>query len=120
VPAVFAVTDDPLAVFTSNVAAILGLRSLYQVLSIAVQDLVYLEKSVTAILGFVGLKLAGEIAGLEIDSGLSLLIIVSSLAVGIGASLLEESSRNRASAKKKSKSAIERLTDVMRSKGSSQ
>jgi len=51
IPAVFAVTDDPLVVYTSNIAAILGLRSLYQVLAVAVQDLAYLEKAVAIVLG---------------------------------------------------------------------
>jgi len=114
VPAVFAVTDDPVIVFTSNIAAILGLRSLYQVLSIAVQDLVYLEKSVAVILGFVGLKLVGEVAGVEISSGLSLAVIVTTLGVGIAASLVEESSDNEVSPKKKGKSTIERMVDAGR------
>jgi len=91
IPAVFAVTEDPLIVFTSNIAAILGLRSLYQVLSIAVQDLKYLDKAVAVVLGFVGLKLAGEVADYEIDSFVSLCFIVFTLAVGIAASLLEAS-----------------------------
>jgi len=87
IPAVFAVTDDPLIVYTSNIAAIVGLRSLYQVLSIAVQDLEYLEKSVAFVLGFVGVKLAAEVAGFEISSLLSLTIIVSTLGIGVAASL---------------------------------
>ena len=48
--------------YTSNIAAVVGLRSLYQLLSIAVSDLVYLEKAVAIVLGFVGLKLAAEVA----------------------------------------------------------
>ena len=43
VPAVFGVTDDPFVVFTSNMFAILGLRSLYTVLAKAAADLKYLE-----------------------------------------------------------------------------
>jgi len=89
IPAVFAVTDDPLIVFSSNIAAILGLRSLYQVLSIAVQDLVYLESAVAIVLGFVGLKLGLEVLNFEIDSLLSLGVIVSVLGGGVALSLLE-------------------------------
>jgi len=44
IPAVLAVSDDPFVVYTSNIAAVVGLRSLYQILSVAVSDLVYLEK----------------------------------------------------------------------------
>jgi len=90
IPAVFAVTDDPVVVFGSNIAAILGLRSLYQVLSVAAQDLVYLEKSVAVILGFVGVKLGLEVVGIEFSSLLSLGVILSVLGVGIGASVYEQ------------------------------
>ena len=44
IPAVLAVSDDPFVVYSSNIAAVVGLRSLYQLLSVAVADLVYLEK----------------------------------------------------------------------------
>eukprot|EP00929_Paragymnodinium_shiwhaense_P068404 TRINITY_DN34393_c0_g2_i1.p1 TRINITY_DN34393_c0_g2~~TRINITY_DN34393_c0_g2_i1.p1 ORF type:complete len:453 (+),score=78.81 TRINITY_DN34393_c0_g2_i1:126-1484(+) len=90
VPAIFAVTDDPLIIYTSNIAAIVGLRSLYQVLAIAVTDLVYLDKAVSIVLGFVGLKLGGEVFGFEIESIASLVVIVAILGIGIGASVLAE------------------------------
>jgi len=87
IPAVFAVTNDPLIVYTSNILAILGLRSIYQVLAIAVSDLVYLEKAVAVILGFVGFKLGAGVAGVEIASTTSLAFIVGVLFVGVVASL---------------------------------
>jgi len=98
IPAVFAVTDDPLIVYTSNIAAILGLRSLYQVLAVAAEDLVYLEKSVAVVLGFVGVKLTAEVAGFEINSLLSLFVIVSVLGTGIFLSLQEQEKEKNASA----------------------
>jgi len=110
VPAVFAVTSDSLIVYTSNILAILGLRSLYQVLSIAVQDLVYLETSAAVILGFVGLKLVGEVAGFELDSSISLIVIVGTLAIGITASKLEED-REQEAKKTKTKNSFSRLVD---------
>jgi len=110
VPAVFAVTSDPLIVYTSNILAILGLRSLYQVLSIAVQDLVYLETAVAAILGFVGFKLAGEVVGFELDSSISLAVIVSTLAIGIIASKLEDGGEQDTK-KVKQKNVLSRLVD---------
>jgi TerC family integral membrane protein len=90
IPAVFAVTSDPLVVFGSNIAAILGLRSLYQVLSVAAQDLVYLEKAVAVVLGFVGVKLGLEVFGVEVSSLLSLGVIIVTLGVGIAASVYEQ------------------------------
>merc|ERR1739848_278752 len=70
IPAVLAVSNDPFVVYSSNIAAVVGLRSLYQLLSVAVADLVYLEKAVALVLGFVGLKLGAEVAGLEVSSAL--------------------------------------------------
>jgi len=90
IPAVFAVTQDPLIVFTSNIAAILGLRSLYNVLAIAMQDLVYLEKGVAIVLGFVGCKLAGQVAGFEVSSSASLAFIAVTLGASVALSLSEQ------------------------------
>lgn len=93
VPAIFAITSDPVIVYTSNIAAILGLRSLYQVLSIAVADFKYLEKSVALVLGFVGVKLGAEVFGADINSLLSLVVILGILGSGIALSLAEEAER---------------------------
>ena len=57
IPAVLAVTPDPLIVFTSNILAILGLRSLYFVLGGALVKYSYLHYGIAAILAFVGLKM---------------------------------------------------------------
>lgn len=88
IPAVLGVTEDPFVVYTSNIAAVVGLRSLYQLLSIAVSDLVYLEKAVAIVLGFVGLKLGVEVFGFEVSSLFSLGVIVTTLGGGVGLSLL--------------------------------
>ena len=74
--------------YTSNIAAVVGLRSLYQLLSVAVSDLVYLEKAVAIVLGFVGLKLGAEVAGYEVSSAISLGVIVTTLGGGIALSSL--------------------------------
>merc|ERR1712070_1222598 len=89
IPAVFAVTDDPFVVYTSNIAAILGLRSLYQILAIAVTDLEYLETGVAIVLGFIGLKLLAQFAGFPIDSLVSLSVVVGILGGSVGLSLYE-------------------------------
>jgi len=57
IPATFAITADPFLVFTSNVFAILGLRSLYFVLAGVIEKFRYLKVSLAAILGLIGLKM---------------------------------------------------------------
>lgn len=57
IPAIFAITTDPFLVFTSNVFAILGLRSLYFVLAGAIKKFRYLKVSLAAILGLIGVKM---------------------------------------------------------------
>jgi tellurite resistance protein TerC len=57
IPATFAITTDPFLVFTSNVFAILGLRSLYFVLAGVIEKFRYLRVSLAAILGLIGMKM---------------------------------------------------------------
>ncbi len=61
VPAIFAITSEPLLVFTSNIFAILGLRSLYFLLAGVMDRFWALRYGLSAILVFVGLKMLGEI-----------------------------------------------------------
>jgi TerC family integral membrane protein len=87
IPAVFAVTRDPFIVYTSNVFAILGLRSLYFVLASVMDKFYYLKLALAAILSYVGLKmLLADIYA--IPTLLSLLIIACLLASAVVASLL--------------------------------
>ena len=60
IPAIFGITRDPFLVFTSNVFAILGLRSLYFALSALIRKFEYLNYSLAAILAFVGVKMILE------------------------------------------------------------
>lgn len=87
IPAVFGVTENPIVVFTSNMFAIMGLRSLYTILSKAASDLEYLEPAVSVVLGFVGVKLVGEFFGLEIPTQVSLGVVATMLSGGVGLSL---------------------------------
>jgi tellurite resistance protein TerC len=57
IPAIFAVTEDPFLIFTSNVFAILGLRSLYFALAHVLERLHYLDRSLAAILALIGAKM---------------------------------------------------------------
>jgi tellurite resistance protein TerC len=90
IPAIFAITADPFLVFTSNVFAILGLRSLYFALSDLVEKFRYLKVSLAAVLAVVGLKmlLAGPLkAALGPGFNLYLLVVVLAiLAAGVLAS----------------------------------
>ena len=88
IPAIFAVTRDPFLVFTSNVFAILGLRSLYFVLAALMNRFEHLKYSLAAILGYVGVKMILGGFGTEIDDWISLTVICVSLGAGIVVSLV--------------------------------
>ena len=60
IPAIFSVTTDPFIVFTSNMFAILGLRSLYFVLAGAIEYFHYLKYGLALVLAFIGAKMLGE------------------------------------------------------------
>lgn len=87
IPAIFAVTTDPFIVFSSNIFAIMGLRSLYFFLANMLEKFSYLKYSVFAILIFVGLKLMSA-TWVDIPEWFSLTFIVLSLAAGVYVSLL--------------------------------
>ena len=86
IPAIFAVTSDPFIVYTSNVFAILGLRSLYFVLAGVMDKFRYLKLGLSAVLVFVGIKML-LIDLYKIPSLWSLAVIVVLLTISIVASL---------------------------------
>jgi tellurite resistance protein TerC len=87
VPAVLGVTQDPFIAFTSNVFAILGLRSLFFALSAVLSSFHYLKVSLVLVLGFVGTKMLLT-HYVPIGSGVSLLVIIGLLAGGVIASIV--------------------------------
>lgn len=87
IPAIFAITTDPFLVFTSNIFAILGLRSLYFVLASMLNRFYYLKYSLVGILFFVGIKMLLA-HYLDWPEWISLSVIVLALASGIVVSLL--------------------------------
>jgi tellurite resistance protein TerC len=87
IPAIFAVTTDPLLVFTSNVFAILGLRSLYFLLAGIIHKFVYLKYGLAAILTFVGSKML-IVDIYHVPVFISLAFILGTLTVTLSASLL--------------------------------
>jgi tellurite resistance protein TerC len=87
IPAIFAVTTDPYIVFTSNVFAILGLRSLYFALASLMDKFRYLKMSLVFVLAYVGVKMILSHT-FTIPTPVSLSIIAGILVVGITASLI--------------------------------
>lgn len=86
-PAVIAVTHDTLIAVSSNLFAILGLRSLYFVVKGAVRELRFLHAGLAAILAFVGVKMLAE-PWYTVPTAASLAVIAALLALAAGASLL--------------------------------
>lgn len=89
VPAIFAITKEPLIVFTSNVFAILGLRALFFLLAGVMHKFRFLKYGLGIILIFVGLKMVwlNDVFGGKFPVGLSLGIIGGILAASVVASL---------------------------------
>ncbi len=96
VPAIFALTREPFLVFTSNIFAILGLRSLYFLLAGAVERFRLLKYGLGLVLVFVGLKMAwlNNAFGGKFPIGWSLGIIAGVLAGSVLLSLLRDRRRN--------------------------
>lgn len=87
IPAIFAVTSDPFIVYTSNIFAILGLRSLYFVFAGIIDKFHYLQVALAVILVYVGVKMVlADI--IHIESWVSLVVIAVVLTVAIIASLI--------------------------------
>jgi len=86
IPAIFAVTRDPFIVYTSNVCAILGLRSLYFLLAGVINKFHLLKLGIAAVLTFVGVKMLLS-GNYEIPIHVSLVVIVGILAVSVIASI---------------------------------
>ncbi|HUQ20134.1 MAG TPA: TerC family protein [Gemmatimonadaceae bacterium] len=87
IPAIFAVTQKPLLVYTSNVCAILGLRSLYFMLAGVIHRFHLLKVGIAVVLVFVGVKMLLSTI-LEIPSWVSLVVIALILGASVGASIM--------------------------------
>lgn len=90
VPAIFSITSEPLIVFTSNIFAILGLRSMYFMLTGAVDKFYLLKYGLAIVLIFVGLKMVwlNDAFGGKFPISWSLAFILGTIAVSVAASLL--------------------------------
>lgn len=87
IPAIFAITPDPFIVYTSNIFAILGLRSLYFALSGVLGLFTYLKPALALVLGFVGVKMVIS-DYVKISPLVSLCVIVGILGAAILLSVL--------------------------------
>ena len=99
IPAIFGLTQDPYIVLTANAFALLGLRQLYVLIGGLLERIIYLNVGLSVILGFIGIKLViealhgshidhlGAIPLPEIGIATSLLFILATLTITVGASL---------------------------------
>ncbi len=96
VPAIFALTKEPMIVFTSNIFAILGLRSMYFMLAGVMDKFVYIKYGLASVLVFVGLKMVylNEAFGGKFPIQWSLGIIAALIGGSILASLIIDSKRS--------------------------
>jgi tellurite resistance protein TerC len=94
IPAIFAVTTDPFIVYTSNVFAILGLRSLYFALSGALEKFHHLKVGLGLVLGFVGVKMLLSHSPWKIDTLVSLGVILGILTTTVLTSLVRPRKSN--------------------------
>jgi tellurite resistance protein TerC len=86
IPAIFAITQDPFIVYTSNIFAILGLRALYFALAAMIHRFEYLKYALAVVLIFIGVKIS-LISVVHIPSLVSLAVTIGVLLAGIGYSL---------------------------------
>jgi tellurite resistance protein TerC len=89
IPAIFAVSDDPVVLYMSNIFAILGLRAMYFLLSNLIHMFSKLKYGLAIILSFIGVKMViAPIPGLHMESWVSLVIVVGVLILSIVVSLI--------------------------------
>lgn len=93
IPAIFAITTDAFIVFTSNIFAILGLRSLYFVLAAILDRFTYLQYSLIIVLAFIGVKLLIH-DFVDLPEWLSLAVILTFISGGIAFSLIVDKKKS--------------------------
>ena len=111
IPAIFGITTDPFIVFTANVFALMGLRQLYFLLGGLLDRLEYLKYGIAFILGFIGFKLVAHAMHVnelpfinggqhiewapEISSNTSLVVIIASIAISAGVSVIASNRKKK-------------------------
>lgn len=97
IPAVFAISQDRLVIYTSNIFAVLGLRSLFFLLKGVLKKFSYLQQGIGIVLIFIGLKMLVEIFHIKIPAYISLMVIVICIAGSIIYSLQVENPNEKQS-----------------------
>jgi tellurite resistance protein TerC len=93
IPAVFAISQSRLVIYTSNIFAVLGLRSLFFLLRGAVNKFEFLQQGIAIVLIFIGLKMLVEVFHIDVPVHISLIVIVLCLAGSILYSILRNKNR---------------------------
>jgi len=96
IPAVFGITQEKIVIYTSNIFAVLGLRSLFFLLRGAVSRFAYLQQGIAVVLVFVGLKMLAEIIEFYLPVYVSLLVILGCISTAIGYSVYTSSKKDNA------------------------
>lgn len=94
IPAVFGITQDRLVIYTSNIFAVLGLRSLFFLLRGAVDKFRFLQKGIATVLIFVGLKMTSELIHVKVSTLASLIVIVVCIGGSILISMISDKKKN--------------------------
>ncbi len=88
IPAIFAVTNDTFIIYTSNVFAILGLRTLYFLLASMVEKFHYLNIGLAVVLTFIGIKMLLPVVNVDISIHISLAVVAIVLFLSVAASFI--------------------------------
>ena len=100
IPAVFAITQAKMIIYTSNIFAVLGLRSLFFLLKGAVDKFRYLKEGIAIVLVFIGVKMLIEFFNIHIPVWVSLLVIVACILTAVLYSAFKTKKENRLAAKR--------------------
>ena len=94
IPAVFGITQNRLVIYTSNIFAVLGLRSLFFLLRGAVDKFRFLQEGIATVLVFVGLKMTSELVHIKVSTVISLIVIVTCIGSSILLSVVLKPKKN--------------------------
>ena len=97
VPAVLAITKDPFIAFSSNILAILGLRSMYFVMANAIQQFKYLKYGIGCMLIYIGIKMIIGFFGVHFSNYISILVVILLITSSILFSIFKKNYRNKSS-----------------------
>ena len=98
IPAIFAITRDTVIIYTSNIFAVLGLRSLYFVVAGFMKQFRYLKYGLSFVLTFIGAKMLIEPI-YKVQIGASLLVVFAVIALSVGLSLMPHARREKEAGK---------------------